>query len=104
MATAQTIKLLVPSVEVTNGEAWPLWLTLHALTGLRHPSQGMIDQQRLALTRAKVLDATIRFSFRSARIYAQRLGVKGDARLAPAQNSPRDFPICRSMTEAAPGG
>ena len=45
----------------------------------------MIDQQRLALARARAYDASIRNAFASAKIYAQRLGVKGDAHLTPAQ-------------------
>jgi hypothetical protein len=85
-------------LELRQEQEYQTWLTLRALVGVRHPSQGLIDQERLALERARSLDASIRNAFESARIYAQRLGVKGDAQLAPARHvTPGVLVICRPM-------
>lgn len=92
-------------VQVLQDEEYETWITFRALVGLRRLSPGMIDQQRLAVARARALDASIRQAFDSGRVYAQRLGVKGDARVAPPPNAPRGTPtICQPLADAAPEG
>ena len=81
------------------------WFTLRALVGRKHLSQGLIDQERIALAHARPLDAAVANAFENARFYARELGVKGDARIDYARKmSPGPSPICRPMTDSNPAG
>jgi hypothetical protein len=91
-------------VTVLELEEIQTWAHLNALNGARHPSSGMIDAERLALSEARMEDRDFRQAVAQAKFYAQRIGVKGDASLVlmPSQ-APRDGPaICRPLSSAAP--
>jgi hypothetical protein len=79
------------------------WGQLRALHGAGRLSQGVIDAERLAVSTARLKDFLAQQDFRQAQFYAQRVGVKGDAKLVLAPFSslkdPHSANICRSLTE-----
>ncbi|HEY3948141.1 hypothetical protein [Phenylobacterium sp.] len=84
-------------LELRQQEEYQAWLTLHALVGRRHLSAGMIDEQRLALSRARDAEVAIRRAFEGAKFTAQQLGVKGDAHLASFRAPPGPSEVCQPL-------
>lgn len=72
------------------------WFRLAALKGLHRLSPEMIYDQRLALTKARELDVVVQDNFRQIKIFAGRLGLKGDGKLImPAVEAARPSSACQ---------
>ena len=67
------------------------WTRLDALKTLRRLTPEMIYDQRLALTKARALDGVVQANVHQIRVFAGRIGVKGDATLhiAPSEAARR---------------
>jgi hypothetical protein len=81
-----------------------VWAQLRGLKGLRRVTPEMIDNQRMALSAARDLDALIQSDLLEAKYYAAQVGVKGNARLdiRPGSTTPDVAPaICKPLDAPA---
>jgi len=72
------------------------WYRLESLKTLRRLTPEMIYDQRVALSKARTLDAVVQANFKQVRFYAAEIGIRGDAKLnIPAAEAAREPAACQ---------
>jgi hypothetical protein len=92
------------SYQATKPVEREVWGQLIGLEGVRRPSPELLARAREALGRARLLDLHIQRSFLEISGFAERMGVKGNAKLLFAQpylNQPICLPLSTPPAEAA---
>ncbi|HLZ73541.1 hypothetical protein [Phenylobacterium sp.] len=79
-------------LDAKQGAEAEAWLRLGALNTLRHLTPEAIYDQRLAVAKARQMNQLVQSNIRQIRVFAGRLGIKGDANLQMAPSEAARVP------------